>query len=333
MDRSQLIKTFNELYESLALLLGDEDFLQRVEAENPWFTRKNVELAIGSILPWLEADCLEKFSSKYDFQEEVKRVGLVLAGNIPLVGFHDVMCTLLSGNVAVVKLSGKDEVLMGEVLNILVGLNPKIASRLERVDRLKNIEAFIGTGSDNTNRYFDHYFGKYPHIFRQNRTSVAVLDQQTTHEDLLKLGADLFSYFGLGCRNVSTLLVSREFDLLSLFDAFRPYEYLKDHNKFYQNYSYRKAVYLTSGMKFLDGEFFILRESDHVYSNIAEVLYMEYDNAERVHQFMKLNKEKIQTVVANPNSPWAVSDFGSAQYPSIDDFADGVDTMAFLSTL
>ncbi len=328
-----MIKTFNELYESLALLKEDEDFLRRVQAENQWFSRPNVEMSIESVLPWLEADCLEKFTSKYGFQKQVKRVGLVLAGNIPLVGFHDLMCTLLSGNTAVVKLSGKDEVLMGEILKILTGLNPDVSSRLERVDRLENIDAFIGTGSDNTNRYFDHYFGKYPYIFRQNRTSIAVLDEHTTREDLLKLGSDLFSYFGLGCRNVSTLLVSREFDLLSLFDALRPYEYLKDHNKFYQNYSYRKAVYLTSSMKFLDGEFFILRESDSIYSNIAEVLYMEYEGHDHVDQFLKLNNEKIQTVVANPNSRWGVSGFGSAQYPSIDDFADGVDTMAFLSTL
>ncbi len=308
----------------------DEKLLEEAHQENPWFTQESIELAIAGIQNWLNKESLDRFSEVYQAGSKKLDIGIVMAGNIPLVGFHDLLCVLLSGHNAIVKLSSKDQVLMKALITQLYRLDPDLENRVGIKDRLNGIDAFIGTGSDNTNRYFDFYFGKLPHVFRRNRTSVGVIDNSTTKEEMLELGKDVFSFFGLGCRNVSKLFIEDGFEIEALIEVFQAFSGTAENHKYHQNYTYRKAIYLTAQQPFLDGGFFLLKEQESPFSMIGEINIQRFNDLNEVIETLRKQKNDIQTISGQEFAGFPYSKYGSTQFPEVDDFADGVDTMAFL---
>ncbi len=310
-------------YASLNTLIGREHFY------NGWFTEENVRKALRSLSKMLDAETLRNFASNYAFSGQPKRVALIMAGNIPLVGFHDFMCVLLSGNTAVCKLSSDDKHLLPAFAGHLLTICPELKDRIVfSTGKLGEIDAVIATGSNNSLRYFESYFGKYPHIFRKNRTSVAVLNGSETDNELHALGEDIFAYFGLGCRNVSFLLVPENFELNRFFEQIVDYGPIIHHHKYANNYDYNRAVFLLNLENLLDNNFVLLREADELFSPLSVLNFKRYPDRQTVEDFLKTHESDIQAVVGRDFIP-----FGEAQQPEISDFADGVDTMRFLETI
>lgn len=333
----QIRKTaFAKLGQRLAALPADQsaDWQARAQYENPWFTADSVKLAISGIATMLDAGALDEWLNRYRFTEtEPRTVGVVMAGNIPAVGFHDLMCVLLSGHTLHAKLSSQDTVLVKNLAALLTEIEPSFAGRIRFVERLTDADAFIATGSDNSARYFKQYFGHKPHIIRQNRTSCAVLTGQETAEELLALGRDITQYFGLGCRNVSKLFVPHGFDFVRLLDAFAPLGGIGDHHKYANNYQYQRAVHLVNQVPHYDNGFLLLTENDALTAPMAVVYYEYYADKTTLAERLKSSADRIQCVVSREGWwPSSVA-FGQAQCPSVQDYADGVDTMQFLLSL
>lgn len=311
-------------YEEVDLIITTE------KLKNGWFTEENVRFSFRSIASYLNASALKEWIAAYDLPTSaVKRVGLVLAGNVPMVGFHDLMSVLLSGNKAVVKLSSDDARLLPGVLKLLYLFAPQLSERVELVpDKLENVDAVIATGSNNTARYFEHYFRHIPHIIRKNRNSVAVLTGEENDEELTALGEDIFRYFGLGCRNVSKLYIPEDFDLDRFFAAIYDWHPVVEHSKYGNNYDYHKALWLMDQADIIENGFLLLKEDDAISSPVASLYYERYDDREKLEYILKANRESIQCVVGK-----GFIDFGKAQQPAINDYADGMDTMRFLVEL
>jgi len=272
--------------------------------------------------------------SNYKFNEGSKRsVGIIMAGNIPLVGFHDLVAVILSGNRALVKLSSEDKVLIPKLLEVLVEIDAAFNDYFKLILRLENPDAVIATGSNNSARYFEHYFGKYPHIIRKNRTSISVIDGTETEEELCGLAEDIMLYFGLGCRNVSKVYIPMEYDLDHIFKALFPYREYGNHNKFANNYDYNKAIYLLNSEPLLENGFMLLREAKELNSPVGVLLYERYENMDNIKTLTEERKEELQCVVSKNNIFSNTVPFGQAQRPELWDYADGVDTLAFLSQL
>jgi len=261
----------------------------------------------------------------------------VLAGNIPLVGFHDVLCVLISGNFALIKASSQDARLITQVLKRLTAIESAFEQRFAFTERLKDFDAVIATGSNNTSRYFEYYFGKVPHIIRKNRNSVAVLTGRETTEQLHALGRDIFDYFGLGCRNVSKLFVPEGYDFVPFFEAIEPYKNIINHHKYNNNYDYNKSIYLVNRDKHLDNGFLLVKEDERMVSPLAVLFFEYYDDLQSLDERLNHEKENIQCIVtAAPlaSGAWGTTvNFGRSQQPSLWDYADGVDTMDFLTKL
>lgn len=325
------IKSFETLGNRLKNLSEEEleGLCVGARNENAWFVEENVKLALDGIALFLNGSKLENWLSAYPLGDITpKKVGVVAAGNIPLVGFHDVMCVLLSGHQLMIKMSSKDNVLMRFVLNELFEIAPDFKSQVTFVERLNEASAFIATGSDNTARYFEYYFKNKPHVIRKNRTSVAVLTGKESPEDFENLGHDIFQYYGLGCRNVSKLFVPKGYDFTPLLDALQPFEPVIHHHKYRNNYDYNKSIYLVNREPFLDTEYLLVRESEDLVSPISVLYYQEYEDERELKSVLKEYEDKIQCVVGTNHIP-----FGQAQRPEVSDYADGVDTMAFLTGL
>lgn len=303
----------------------------RARQENPWFTFRSVEQAFIGILPWLERTALAKWAANYpelNQNSASKSIGLILAGNIPLVGFHDVLTVLLSGNTALVKMSSNDRVLMPFLLRILLEIEPRFSKFVQFVNKLENPDAVIATGSNNSSRYFDYYFGKYPHIIRKNRTSVAILTGNETDEDLCRLGSDIFSYFGLGCRNVSKLYVPFAYDFDRFFRQIEEFSFLMEHNKYMNNYDYHRALFLLNQEPFLTNNFLLLREHPELSTPVSVLHFERYSSLTDLGLDLNRMEDRLQCVVGEGHLP-----FGSAQCPGLMDYADGVDTLRFLTGL
>lgn len=316
-----------KIEEKIYLQLLDE--IERQKNYNGWFTKKAVQFSLASHAKMLNQDTLQSFCSNYSYTDHPKKVAVIMAGNLPLVGFHDFLCTLLSGNVLLAKLSSDDARLFPLIFKILIEINADIATRLYVVKgSMKEMQAVIATGSDNSLKYFEQYFGKYPHIFRSNRTSVAVLDGKETKEQLFELGKDIFQYFGLGCRNVTHLLIPKEYDINTFFEGIFPYHEVVNHHKYVNNFDYQRATHLLNQIPFLENNFILLKETDELQSPLAMLYYHRYENQKELENYLKLNDSKIQVVIGNNYHP-----FGSAQTPNITDFADNMDTMKFLNGL
>ncbi|MEZ4786806.1 MAG: acyl-CoA reductase, partial [Flavobacterium haoranii] len=306
--------------------------IETSQAYNGWFTKKNVTFSLQSWAKALTEENLTQWLLPYSFTKKPKNVGLILAGNIPLVGFHDLISVLISGHNAVVKRSSNDQQLIQFMVDYLITLDSRFAKKVTFIEgKLENFDAVIATGSNNTARYFDYYFKDVPNIIRKNRNSVAVLTGTETKEELTALGEDIFRYFGLGCRNVSKLLVPKEYNFKLFFEAIFPYGDVIHYDKYANNYDYNKAVFLMSNFKLLDNEFLLLKEDTSYSSPIASLYYERYENLEDALQQTKNDADKIQCVVSNSLEKHHIS-FGKTQQPQLWDYADGVDTLAFLNS-
>jgi hypothetical protein len=301
--------------------------------ENPWFIGTNVLQALHGIEHFLEREALQKWTSKYDFsQVRTKVIGLVLAGNIPLVGFHDLLCVLLSGHTAKAKLSSKDTSTMKWLISELIAMEPAFQNQIViETGTLQGSDAFIATGSDNTARHFEYYFGKFPHIIRKNRTSCAILTGDETPQELENLGKDVFSFFGLGCRNVSKVFIPEGYNPAELFKHWSGYSNLIDHHKYANNYDYQKAILLVNQQIFLDSGYILLQENERLVSPISVLYYEYYQDASTLQKRISSIQDKLQCIVGNVDP--ATVPFGKAQYPDVWDFADGIDTLKFLTSL
>lgn len=296
---------------------------------NGWFTPENVRKSIGGISTWLTEEELNDWVNQYSFTNTPKRVAIIMAGNIPLVGFHDFLAVLISGHKAICKLSSDDNKLLPLLAGHLVSFVPALKERIVfSMGKLPEFDAVIATGSNNSIKYFEEYFGKYPHIFRKNRTSVAVLDGSETEEELEALSEDVFSYFGLGCRNVSHLLIPADFNIDKVFKGLYPQRDIVLHKKYGNNYDYHKAVYLLNKHDLLDNNFVLLRETEDLHSPLAMIHYHRYNKPSEVDAYTEAHQDEIQAIVGKGYIP-----FGEAQTPGLLDYADGVDTMEWLSKL
>ncbi|AWW31995.1 acyl-CoA reductase [Echinicola strongylocentroti] len=306
-----------------------------VENNNNWFTSDQVRFALQGLSAMLEEEKVNAWLGRYEPKEVgiPKRVGVLMAGNIPAVGFHDLMMVLVSGHIAHVKLSSSDQVLIKWLVNELVDIAPSLGERVVFEEMLKAKDAYIATGSDNSARYFDYYFGKYPSIIRKNRTSVAVLDGRETEKDFQELAKDIFQYFGLGCRNVSKVFLPNKELLQAFLKAIEGYSFTCSHHKYLNNYEYNKSIYLVNCDRHLDNGFLLCKESEELVSPIAVLYFEEYANTKELEQKLVGQQEKIQCIVSK--EAWYPSSvaFGQAQRPEIDDFADHVDTFSFLQGL
>jgi hypothetical protein len=303
--------------------------LLKVRTENPWFTERSVMLAIKGIAHYLDGQKLKQWVSSYPIDStDTKKIAVVMAGNIPLAGFHDFLSVLISGHHIVMKLSSKDSVLPSLMAKQLVELEPRLASSVTIAEQLRDFDAVIATGSDNSARYFHYYFGKHPHIIRKNRTSCAVLTGSETDDELQLLGKDIFSYYGLGCRNVSKIFLPQTFDVVKLILAWDSFADIMDHNKYHNNYDYQKSILLVNQIPFYDSGFVILHENEKLVSPISVVYFERYRDAEDLSSKLSRVSEKLQCTVGKTFIP-----FGQAQLPELWDYADQVDTLKFLSEL
>jgi hypothetical protein len=295
---------------------------------NPWFTEEHVALATANIArEFLQEDKLKQWMKGYTMPYKLCKVGIVMAGNIPMVGFHDLLCGFMSGHDLLLKLSSKDEVLMKHIVQWMVTNAHGLASRIIISDRLNGCDAYIATGSNNTARYFEQYFSKFPHIIRRNRTSVAVLDGTETDEDIMKLGEDVYSYYGLGCRNVTQLCVPEGYNFERLLNVLSRFDRYADFNKYKNNYDYHLAIYLLNRVPYMSNASLLMVENPLPFSAVSVLHYRYYADKKALAEELK-KSEDIQAVVGPDFLP-----FGSSQQPSLSDYADGVDTMQFLCNL
>ena len=302
---------------------------------NSWFTPDNVRFCLQTWAQALSEEPLRRWMEKYHLphSEKQKNIGLVLAGNIPMVGFHDALCVLLSGHRFTAKCASSDNRLLPAVMKLLCAIDEQFSESVSFTDGLlRHADAFIATGSNNSGRYFDFYFQKYPHIIHRNRNSVAVLTGNETEDQLQLLGEDIFRYFGLGCRNVSKLFVPNDYDFLPFIQSLSDWNWMGLHHKYRNNYDYHKAVFLVNGDDFIDAGFFMLKHSESISSPISTIFYENYASIDEVAAKMEQTKNQIQCVVSETATLPSVP-FGQAQNPALWDYADDVDTVEFLTKL
>ena len=301
---------------------------------NGWFTEDNVLFAISGWAEALSEVNLNKWVSTYTFSEKLpKTIAVIMAGNIPLVGFHDFLTVLISGNKVLAKLSSNDKQLLPILSKYLVSIEPEFENLIDFTDKkLEGFDAVIATGSNNTARYFEYYFGKYPHIIRKNRNSIAVLTGNETPKQMEALANDIFRYFGLGCRNVSKIYVPENYNFDNFFGGIFAWKEIINNAKYINNYDYNKAVYLMGSLDLLDNEFMLLKEDKGFSSPIAVIFYETYKSLTEINKTIKAETENIQAIVSNAGIDGEI-DFGKAQKPELWDFADGVDTLDFLLKL
>ena len=303
---------------------------------NGWFAPEFVRMQLRSLSKMLSECNLQQFAARYslaDVTERDVRVKIIPAGNLPLVGFHDMLCVLLSGCKCIVRHSSKDTLLPKAVIAILKKIDPTLQDRIIEEDGQRlDFDAIIATGSNNTSRYFDYYFSKYPHIIRRNRHSVAILTGNETADDYHALADDIFAYYGLGCRSVSKIYVPTDYDCNTFFGNIVDYCTVAHNAKYSDNYTYNKAIYLMSDAKILDNNFLLLKEDEGLGSPIGVLFAERYDDLDALAEKLRAMKDDLQCVVSAADLPGLPTvGFGQAQYPTLTDYADGVDTMEFLS--
>jgi len=297
--------------------------------KNQWFTPENTNQALKSLGKMLDRTNLNYWIGNYSMekrdQSRPKNVGIIMAGNIPAVGFHDLLCVLITGNHAMIKLSSDDNVIIPFLLEVLTAIEPRFISQFTLVERIKEPDAVIATGSNNSARYFDYYFGKYPNIIRKNRNSIAVLSGTETPEEMYALGHDIFDYFGLGCRSVSKLYLPENFNFNLFFEGIANHGDLMNHNKYMNNYDYHNALFLLENIKFLTNNFVIVRENEPLATPVSVLHYSYYKNLEDLEKLLTEKESEIQCKVGINGLP-----FGTTQQPALNDYADGIDTVEWL---
>ena len=296
--------------------------------QNSWFLPEFIDESVNQIrTQFLQKEALTEWASLYPSLSNSltgKKVGIVMAGNIPMVGFHDLLSTLLAGHTAVVKLSSKDTVLMEYLIHSLQAIDPDYNELIIQQEQLKNCDAYIATGSNNTGLFFEQYFGKYPNIIRKNKTSIAILKGDETEKELSLLADDMMLYFGMGCRNVTQVWVPKSYDFIPLLAALKKYTYLSDLHKFKHNYDYQLALLLMNRQFFMDAGGILMSENASPFAAISQIHYQYYDESSQPI----INKTEVQCVVGKEHLP-----FGSLQKPTLGQYADGVDTLSFLVSL
>lgn len=321
---------FNQFYEKTNVAVA------LAERKNPWFTQQNIKHALSYWANVLNQENLNTWLSNYQINDNniPKKVGVIMAGNIPMVGFHDLLCVYLSNHIFYGKLSSDDQILIPHLIEILKSIEPECANEIFFSEQfLKNMDAYIGTGSNNSSRYFEYYFRDKPHVIRSNRNGVAVLSGNETAQDFEKLGEDIFRYFGLGCRNVSKLYVPENYNFNAFFKGIYPFFEMVNHNKYGNNYDYNRTVYLMGNEKLLDNNFLILKQDAGLSSPIAVLFYEFYNDIKALEKNLQAQKNNLQCVIGNlPQLEGAVA-FGSSQTPNLNEYADGFDTMQFLFAL
>ncbi|HTN35928.1 MAG TPA: hypothetical protein VL053_02580 [Arachidicoccus sp.] len=304
---------------------------ERSYRENPWFIPEFIEIATENIaLEFLNEQLLTNWVDHYQVPENnsaPKKVGVIMAGNIPLVGFHDFLCVFIAGHSQRIKLSSKDQVLFRHLLDKLTEWDPEIKNWVEIADYLKDCDAYIATGSNNSSRYFEYYFGKYPNIIRRNRTSVAILDGQESQADLVNLSKELMMYFGLGCRNVTKLYVPEGYDFIPLLGALKHYEYYLDFHKYHHNFDYQLAILIMNNKLYMNSGSLLFTEREDLFSPISQVHYSFYKDRLAIQNQLEQLSD-VQCIIGKDYVP-----FGKGQSPALMDYADKVDTMAFLINL
>ena len=306
--------------------------IKKSEIENPWFTIENQKFALKQWSDVLTEENLNSWLSNYSPSKTSKKVGLILAGNIPLVGWHDVISVVLSNHIPLIKLSSKDKQMIPFLLKKWKEFSEN-EIEYEFVERLTDFDAVIATGSNNTARYLEYYFKNHISIIRKNRTSVAVIKGDETEEELKLLAQDIFQYFGLGCRNVTRLFIPEDFVIDRVFESFIDFKEIVNHNKYANNYDYNRAVYLLNQDKFWDNNFVMLKEDEKLFSPLSVIHFSRYSSLDEVTNFIKENEENIQCVVGKNDLGMETVYFGEAQNPGLDTYADNVDTMKFLEVI
>ncbi|MDA3881928.1 MAG: hypothetical protein PF481_01450 [Bacteroidales bacterium] len=339
MNISERTDAFIELGKILSEKCGagsDAEFdatIRKAEQQNPWFTHDNIINALSEIADMVREDELKKWIAEYSFtSSHSKRVAVIMAGNIPAVGFHDALCVLISGNYLIAKTSSKDAVLIPYILTLLTNIESQFASQYEIcTERLPAFDAIICTGSNNTSRYFEYYFGKYPHIIRKNRTSVGIIVPEDTASVYGALGSDIFSYFGLGCRNVSKLYIHESIDVTKILDEFMQFDSLRSHNKYMNNYEYNRSVYLLNQIEHLDTGFMLLKQDEQLHSPLGVVFYETYSDISSLKTQLANIKNELQCVVCSQDTFFHTHTLpGKSQQPKVSEYADNIDTIHFL---
>jgi len=323
---------------SESLLQNDfNDLLIKAEQFNPWFTQKYLYLAFDNIIKMLDKLALENWVysySDYKFEDSNIRVGVIMAGNIPLVGFHDFLSVLISGKVFLGKLSSNDQFLLPFISNMLINIEKEFENKIQFAEHLmKDFDAVIATGSNNSSRYFDYYFGKYPNIIRSNRNSVAILTGEETNEQLEALGRDIFFYFGLGCRSVSKLMLPAGYSIPHLLDNLEKYNFVREHTKYLNNYEYNKSLLLINKEPHFDNGFLILRENGALASPISIINYEYYSDLDAEIRRFSMKNDDIQCVLSEVKDIKNVVSLGESQSPSLMEYADNVDVISFIEGL
>lgn len=338
MTLDQRIESFSELGNILRNILDGKEtrygegfpkLIGTQQTINPWFTPENVRMAVKSIADKLTYENLKKWTGDYPAlasEDQTLNIGVIMAGNLPLVGFHDFLTVLISNNCLKARTSSKDDELIRAIGGILISINNEFRNRIEYISgQLKDFELVIATGSNNSSRYFEYYFGRYPHIIRKNRNSTAIIEGDESDEDLRKLGTDIFSYFGLGCRNVSKIYVPAGYDFHRMISNWNDFQGIVNHSKYANNYEYNMAVNLVNREKFLDTGFLILKESRSFPSPVAVLHYQYYSTPDEALNDIESQREKVQCVVSKKYIP-----FGMSQSPELWDYADNIDTLDFI---
>lgn len=303
--------------------------------QNAWFTKAEIDRALTSYSEMLNPLDLENWLQTVKVTAQPKKVGLILAGNIPLVGLHDVLCVLATGNIALIKPSSSDDKLIPAVLNELTNIEPAFADQIKFVERLENFDAVIATGSNNSSRYFDYYFSKVPNIIRKNRNSVAILTGNEPTAEIEKLGHDIFDYFGLGCRNVSKIYIPENYEVAQLFKPLEKFNAIIHHFKYNNNYDYNKSILLVNGVNHYDNGFLLLKADESLSSPLAVLHFETYSTMSEAVAKIDAARDQIQCVVCSKplGGDYETVAFGQSQHPKIDDYADDLNTITFLAQL
>ena len=346
MTLKERTEAFTALGQKLDLLLSEEnnqnsdfnDFLLNCYYSNKWFDKKNIRFALSQIVEMLRPEKLYKWIDAYDSshfkKDNPRRVGVILAGNIPMVGFHDFLCILISGHIFIGKLASNDNLLMPYVADLLCGIDAHFKQFVFFKDDLREgFDAVIATGSNNSSRYFEYYFGKYPHIIRKNRNSTAVLSGNESEADLEALADDICLYYGKGCRSVSKIFIPQNYNFEKLFHALKKYEHFSNSSKYFNNYEYYKSIFIINNTAFKDNGFIILKEQEGFNSPVSILYYEYYENIKDVNNIIAENQMNIQCVVSTVESISNKIDFGFSQKPDLWEYSDNVDTLDFLSKL
>ena len=336
------IQSFKQLGQHLAEPQWVEETfgeaIERQHRENSWFTPEFCRHALSAIAQMLAPAALDAYFAKYQdiapAEDPRRTVAVISAGNIPVAAFHDFFCILVSGNDYQGKLSSQDKRLLPVLVRELIRIEPRFAERISFVEKVSDFDAVIATGSNNSARYFNYYFSKYPNILRKNRNSVAVLNGSETDEELRVLADDIYLYFGLGCRSVSKLFVPKDYDFVPFLRILtKQSQPIAQHHQFNNNLEYQKAVHLMNKLFYMDAGTFLLTENQNYASPIGMVYYEYYDDIEKVNRRMEADADQLQCIVSRDPRITHAEPFGSAQSPTLSDYPDGIDTLRFLWSL